>query len=643
MPDDAARRELNELLALVTESISDFVVVTDLEGRISHANRAMLERFGYRPEQLRGRLARLLLAPENPPELIERIRRDTAAGGFVGDVLNITADGGTLWVSLRTSLVERDGRPAAMVALSRDISERRLMEQELRTARDLALESARLKAEFLANVSHEIRTPMNAVIGMNRLLLDSGLSPRQREYAEIVAGAAGNLLAIINEILDLSHIEAGKLRLEEHPFDPAAAVVEVVRLLRPAAEERGLELRQRIAADVPPVVLGDGGRFRQVVTNLVGNAVKFTDRGRVEVALRAAPLSPGVVRLEGEVRDTGPGIAPDQVARLFEPFVQADGSATRRHGGTGLGLSIVKRLVEMMGGGVEVESEPGRGSVFRFQIAARLPAPVVRADATASGDGPRVLVVDDNPVNQLVASHQLAELGCRPVAAGGGEEALAAIAEGGLDLVLMDCRMPGLDGFDTTRRLRDAEQPGQRLPVVAMTAATGDEEWPRCRAAGMDAILPKPVELSQLRRVLVRFVALPGSGPGPEPAEGGPAAPGPGLPLVAAERLADLGYGSPQLVPRLVELFRGECERALAELRAAAGAGNLAEVRRVAHRLRGAAGNVGAARAGELVGRIERQAAGSGERSRLEPLLEELATVLAATREELAARAGEAE
>lgn len=635
MPDDAARRELNELLALVTESISDFVVVTDLEGRISHANRAMLERFGYRLEDLRGRLARLLLAPDNPPELVERIRRDTAAGGFTGDVRNVTANGDTFWVSLRTSLVAREGEPAAMVALSRDISQRRLMEQELRSARDLALESARLKAQFLANVSHEIRTPMNAIIGMNRLLLDTDLDVQQREYAAIVAGAAGGLLAIINEILDLSHIETGKLRLVEEVFDPPAEVRDVVRLLGPAATEDGLELTADIAPMVPTTVLGDGGRFRQIVTNLVGNAVKFTDEGKVEVELDAAPGEPGTLRLVCGVRDTGPGIASDQLGRLFEPFVQADGSATRRHGGTGLGLSIVQRLVEMMGGRIEVESEPGRGSMFRFDIAVRrLPsAPAGTADTTARG-GQRVLVADDNPINLLVASGQLTELGLDVVTVAGGEAAIAAVAAGGVDLVLMDCRMPGVDGLEATRRIRAAEGPENRVPVIAMTASSDAGEWDWCRLAGMDGLVCKPSSGEELRHVLERFLTLPAA---PQRTAAAPArqppvaAPG----LLDHDRLADLERGSPGLARRLADLFQAEAARSLAALQGAAAAGDHGTLRREAHRLGGAAGNVGAAAVRRLVTEIE-QSVDSGDLARVPGLVDDVAAALVATVEAFA-------
>lgn len=405
-------------------------------------------------------------------------------------------------------------------ALRVEVAEREKVEVALGAAKQAAERASQAKGQFLANMSHEIRTPLNGVMGMTDLLLDSDLDAEQRSFAQAVRSCGLGLLRLLSDILDLSKIEAGMLTIEPIPFDLARVVSEVHGLLALQAADKGLGFRVDYAPDVPRCFVGDPDRIRQVILNLAGNALKFTKQGEVSISVQCEQRGDEDARMRIAVEDTGVGVAPDALERIFDNFVQADPSTTRHYGGTGLGLAISKRLIELMGGGIGARSRIGEGSTFWLWLPLPLCQPRALAESFCEGSTSEVLperfdalvlVVEDNAVNQLVAVRMLEKLGCRTNVAADGSEAVIAVSETRYDLVLMDCQMPKMNGFLATAAIRRQEaESGSRLPIVAMTADAMRGARERCLEAGMDDYLAKPVERSALRQMLARF--LPGEG-----------------------------------------------------------------------------------------------------------------------------------
>jgi PAS domain S-box-containing protein len=728
------------------ENASDVIYTADFDGNFTSLNQSGERMTGYTHEEALNLKFSTVVSPETYKLVQEMTRRKlTSHDETTYELEFLKKNGEPLLVEVSSRAIYKDGKPVGIQGIGRDITQRKQVEANLELARDVALESVRLKSEFLANMSHEIRTPMNGVIGMTGLLLDTDLDQEQRDCAETIRSSGEALLTIINDILDFSKMEAGKLQFETLDFLLTNAVEDTVELLAERAHKKKLEFASLIYNDVPTALKGDPGRLRQVLTNLIGNAIKFTERGEVIVRVAKQSETKDDVVVRFMISDTGIGISEAAQTHLFQAFTQADGSTTRKYGGTGLGLAISKQLVELMGGQMGVTSTPGQGSTFWFTaafgkqpenavvrqpqvvsleklrvlvvddnatnrkilshqlsswgmihqeansgihalellrsataegapydlavldlmmpgmdgfelartiksdpriagihlvmltsfgerghgatareagVAAYLTKPVRQShlfdclanvisaaaataerDVTSAEPGPQlltkhmlresqmsshklILLAEDNIVNQRVAIRQLHKLGYRADAVANGSEAIEALSRISYDLILMDCQMPEMDGYEATTEIRRQEGETRHIPIVAMTAhaLTGDRE--KCMVAGMDEYITKPVKLEELSRVLELFLRTPGTAPGDQAGFNTAT-------LVDVDRMHEMMGDEPGEFQEIANLYLDQMGKSLHKLDAAVASGNHVEVELIAHNCAGTSANCG--------------------------------------------------
>jgi PAS domain S-box-containing protein len=511
-------RDSEERHRTMLETCNEGIMAIDADLNVTYVNKVIADKLGYgEAELLALRFTDLLFEEDLALHRAEAERRRRGLPARFERRFR-RKDGGELWVIFSASpLWDKQGRYAGAFAMFTDISERRQIERELVAARDAAEAASRTKSQFWANMSHELRTPLNGMLGMLHLLDEMPLNDDQKVLVETALESGRALLTIISDILNLSQIETGKIGIARDSADLAAVAESVVRSFRHEAEDKGIALSCEIADPAPPELLCDAGRLRQVLFNLLGNALKYTEQGRIEVRVLSLPRSPDprerVVLFC--VADTGIGIPGDKIEAVFEPFTQVDGSLTRRHQGLGIGLSLVRKLVQLLGGSVCVESEPGAGTTVHFTVRCGVPQPAAataeprRAAPPASFPGLAVLLAEDDRVNRIAATRFIERLGCVVTCAKNGREVLKLLRTGDFACVIMDIQMPEMNGIEATRAIRTSAELGAKaqIPIVAMTAHAMPGDREQFLTAGMDGYVAKPVEMEELVRVLAQALA----------------------------------------------------------------------------------------------------------------------------------------
>ncbi len=643
---EQALRESEEKFRTISDRANDAIIMMDDTGAVSFWNRAAENLFGFTAEEAQGRVLHELLVPVHYREPYSRWLSDfqrTGKAVVLGKTIEtdvVRKDGTEIPVEFSLSAVSIKEKWNA-VGVVRDIRPRKEAERVLKEAKETAEATTKAKSEFLANMSHEIRTPMNGIMGMTDLVLRSGLNEEQEKYLRAVKGSSDHLMHILNDILDFSKIEAGRLELEEVFFDLKSTLDTAMGQIAPKIHDKGLALTCRVDREVPVSLEGDPVRLRQVLFNLLGNAIKFTEAGEIRVECGVEKDDGDTVLLHFIVSDTGIGISKEKQTDIFESFRQADGSMTRQYGGTGLGLTISRNLVELMGGKIWVESEPRVGSSFhftaRFQMQSEewtvpshmetTPVPAPDAISRAEQGSLRILLVEDNDINQMMAANILRKWGHAVDVAENGSKALDRLAEDAYSLILMDVQMPVMDGLEATRAIRKREErDGGHVPIIAMTAHAMKGDRERCLESGMDDYLSKPIDPERLAGALEMW----GTGRSDNDRVGGEAetpqafkaASTEGVPIDLEKALARAA-GDKAFLEEMLQHFLSNLPDQVRQLKETLEASDTDGLAKQAHSLKGAAGTLGAERIASVAKQLE-QTGRAGDLSNVGVLLEEL-------------------
>jgi len=617
----ALNKTLNDNMRLFEATVvntRDSVMITDADlingPTIVYVNKAFYDLTGFTEEEVIGKTPRILQRQDTNRETLDDLKATLSEGkSFQGELKNYSKSGRAYWLHISiTPIFDEDGVITHFTAIERDITDRKTNEKNLTKQKEIAESSSVAKAEFLANMSHELRTPMNGIIGLSDLLMDTKLDEEQRQSVEAISKSSENLLILLNDILDSSKIDAGEMTLENIPFNLRNVIEDTIRLLKVKINEKKLKFRYHYSPSLPQGFVGDSTRLQQILINLIGNSIKFTDRGDITVNLSRTDNNMMKVTID----DTGIGIPDDKLDHVFSKFSQADESTSRRYGGTGLGLTICKNLIDLMGGEIGVHSILGQGSSFWFKI------PIIEADIEIKdniengGDNindidfgnVHILVVDDHPINLMFARKLLKKIGIpRIQIVDNGQEAFEYTQVTMYDAILMDCQMPGMDGFDTTQAIRKMHK-GQTLhtPIIAVTANAmrGDRE--KCIEAGMDDYISKPIDPNTLIQVLQKWIPTTKKEISDVEDNIAPSLPDDNAITIDQENksdpvdlaeLRDLFGDDPEDEKMLFDVFFQSTEESLSNLENAINDNEEDDWRKAAHKLKGSAANM---RANEL-------------------------------------------